>query len=123
MSFQNLLWLTASIICANARSLSAAFAEGVLKRPEMAADPRFKGDDPSGFDERQACSNEVIRDVVRDRDDAELLELAGWVCPDGECRADVDGVRLRRDVVHFQDEGARVVARWVLPRLRAVLTG
>ena len=51
-----------------------------------------------------------------------LYELAGdrWVCPEWPaCRTEVDGVELRADGVHFNDEGARVVARWLTPQLLA----
>ncbi|MBX3283938.1 MAG: acyltransferase [Actinobacteria bacterium] len=79
-----------------------------------------KGEDPERFDARQACTNRVLEQVVRDHPGVVLADLAAWTCPAWPtCRTEVDGVELRADGVHFNDEGARVVARWLTPQLLA----
>jgi peptidoglycan/LPS O-acetylase OafA/YrhL/lysophospholipase L1-like esterase len=67
-------------------------------------------------DERMACQN-AIRQRVAARTGAEILDLEGFVCPEGICRNDPDGRPMRSDGVHFRDEGARVVATWLLDEI------
>jgi peptidoglycan/LPS O-acetylase OafA/YrhL len=72
------------------------------------------------LDERQGCINEVLREVAADSPDASAIDLAEWVCPEGRCREDVDGARLRPDGLHFTGAGAEVVARWMAPQVTTV---
>ncbi len=46
-----------------------------------------------------------------------MVDLASFVCPPGErCLEEVDGTDLRPDGLHFQEEGAELVNRWLVPR-------
>ncbi len=76
--------------------------------------------DKETFDERQGCINTVIEEVAERSPKAKTIDLAGWVCPEGECRATIDGVYLRDDGLHFLDAGALLVSRWLAPELRQV---
>jgi hypothetical protein len=43
-------------------------------------------------------------------------------CADGKYRKSVNGVVLRSDGIRYQDEGARIVARWILPQVPGAAT-
>jgi peptidoglycan/LPS O-acetylase OafA/YrhL len=75
----------------------------------------------SDADRRVDCLNEIYHREV-DALGATLLPLLEWTCPDGPdgCVDEIDGVKLRYDGIHFQDEGADIAATWVAPRLRAI---
>jgi peptidoglycan/LPS O-acetylase OafA/YrhL len=77
-------------------------------------------DDQGSFDERQECINTVIEEVGEERTEAQTVDLAGWVCPDGECQESIDGVFLRNDGLHFRGGGAVLVSRWLAPHLKRV---
>ncbi|MGZ8733563.1 MAG: SGNH hydrolase domain-containing protein [Acidimicrobiia bacterium] len=62
------------------------------------------------------CANRVIRRAVRSSG-AQLADLFEFTCPGGACRTHEDGVELRSDGIHYRDEGARIVARWILRQL------
>jgi lysophospholipase L1-like esterase len=47
---------------------------------------------------------------------AVVLDLHGFLCQDGYTNTR-DGVRLRKDGLHFTDAGARIVWRWIADRL------
>ena len=72
--------------------------------------------DASEFDDRVDCLNAVHRAAVRSRGDqaTAIADLAAWVCPQGQCRAEVDGDVLRPDGVHFEGRGAVRAGRWLL---------
>jgi hypothetical protein len=53
-------------------------------------------------------------------DQVVIVDLNGFVCPEGEYADDtIDGVLLRRDGVHFTPEGADLAARWLAPKIIA----
>jgi hypothetical protein len=58
----------------------------------------------------------LARFADRQRGRVTLLDLHGFLCADGY-RDTKDGVRLRTDGLHFSEEGAAVVWRWLGPRL------
>jgi len=106
------------------RVLGAGGATVVLVTAPTTAMAAVKGEDPERFDARQACTNRVLEDVVRSHPGVRLVDLADWTCPEWPaCRTQVDGVELRADGVHFNDEGAQVVARWMTPQLLAAASG
>ncbi|MFA5884524.1 MAG: acyltransferase family protein [Acidimicrobiia bacterium] len=65
------------------------------------------------------CVNAVHAKVATKVPGVAVLDLAGFVCPDGKCRTELDGVPLRSDGLHF-DEGppADSVAQWLLEQVR-----
>jgi hypothetical protein len=76
--------------------------------------------DRDQFDTRQRCINTVIEDVAEQSPNAQTIDLAGYICPEDECRDTIDGVYLRNDGLHFRDAGALLVSRWLAPQLRQV---
>lgn len=47
---------------------------------------------------REVALNEIIAELVASRsEDAELIDLAGWICDGTDCTEEIDGVRLRPD--------------------------
>ncbi|MEZ5169429.1 MAG: acyltransferase family protein [Acidimicrobiia bacterium] len=68
---------------------------------------------------RTACVNEVHHRVASDNPRAAIVDLRARVCPDGECHEYEQGVKLRPDGLHFEDEGARIIARWLVPEALA----
>ncbi len=72
-------------------------------------------------DERLACHQRAIDEVAAAHPDrVAVIDLAGWLCPDGECTEVIDGVELRPDGLHYTEQGARPVARWVLDQVAAL---
>lgn len=64
------------------------------------------------------CLDEVARDVAASVDHVVVLPLREWVCPTSTtCLDEIDGVVLRPDGAHFQDEGAVVATNWILTQL------
>ncbi|MBV6508591.1 MAG: hypothetical protein JJLCMIEE_01656 [Acidimicrobiales bacterium] len=70
--------------------------------------------------ERTGWVNDVFVDAAAERADVHVIDLASWLCPDGEYVNEIDGVELRYDGLHFTGEGASVVWNWLLPRVKAV---
>jgi len=70
---------------------------------------------PSDARRRIDCVNEVHEELASVVSGVTVLDLAGFVCPGGACRTEIDGVPFRSDGLHF-DEGppADAVARWIL---------
>ena len=79
---------------------------------------------PSVQDERRPrarrqvdCVNDLRR-AVATATGAQLIDVAGWVCPEHRaCRTQAGTVVLRPDSVHFSGPGAEVVASWIAARL------
>lgn len=76
-----------------------------------------------GYRERIGCLNDVAAAEVAARPNARFLDLASWACPDGECRTSIDGIELREDGVHFDGDGGRLAAAWLLERLETDTAG
>ena len=71
-----------------------------------------------GMDERVRCTNHVLEELARDTPGVSVVDLASHICPPGrECLTHLDGADLRPDGLHFQDEGAAVVNRWLVPKV------
>ena len=45
---------------------------------------------------------------------SQLIDLAGYICPNGTCRTEQDGVTLRTDGFHYLGPGGQLVAKWLL---------
>lgn len=61
---------------------------------------------------REVALNEIIAELVASRsEDAELIDLAGWICDGTDCTEEIDGVRLRPD----GGTSRRTARRWQGP--------
>jgi hypothetical protein len=64
------------------------------------------------------CTNDVFRTFARRHPAIRLVELGPFVCPTRDrCRTTWHGVTLRADGTHYRDAAARLIARWLLPKL------
>jgi hypothetical protein len=64
------------------------------------------------------CTNALRRKLVP-RLGGTIVDLFDWTCPDPpSCRRTIGDLVLREDGVHFRDESARIVARWLLAEAR-----
>ncbi len=70
---------------------------------------------PPDLDARTDCANRSTREAAAAHG-ATVVDLAAFVCPDGRCLVEKDGVTLRPDGVHFTKAGADYLARWLVPR-------
>lgn len=75
---------------------------------------------PADTDALQACANAVVQEVA-DAGPADLIDLAGHLCPAGTCTDELDGQPVRPDSIHFNGPGGALVARWVADQIRAAL--
>jgi len=67
------------------------------------------------------CRNALIKEAVREASDARLIDLAAWMCRDnGDCDLQDQDYKLREDGLHFKDEGAVFVGRWLMPQILEV---
>jgi hypothetical protein len=90
----------------------------------MATSPKI-GSDRAGaeFKEKLAaytdCTNETIVKVQKSTPRTVLVDLAGWLCPNGTCRKVENGIVLRTDDTHFIGEGGYIAARWLAPQIKS----
>jgi peptidoglycan/LPS O-acetylase OafA/YrhL len=70
-----------------------------------------------GNDHAIDCDNRLRRAVAAETG-ARLVDLFGYVCPQGHCRWKLDGVTLRPDGLHYAGRGGDIVARWLLAQVR-----
>lgn len=66
--------------------------------------------------------NAAVARFVAGRPELRLLDLHGFLCPDGYAESR-DGVQLRDDGLHFTPGGAAIVWRWLGPQLLALAHG
>jgi peptidoglycan/LPS O-acetylase OafA/YrhL len=62
--------------------------------------------------------NEILRTVVARHPAVTLVDLGLHTNPSGRFTATVDGVRMRRDGVHYSAEGCAWFAPWLVPQVR-----
>ena len=90
--------------------------------------PRFERDDgvttewTQNDTQRTDHFNQLLRDLAADNPDTvRVIDAGNFVCPANECPDQIDGVTMRPDGLHYGDEGAKVLARWLAPQLRDVI--
>jgi len=68
-----------------------------------------------GAIDQSVCQNRTIRRYVADHPGVGLVDLERFICRRGptRCLTRLDGVLLRPDGLHYRDESARLVARWL----------
>jgi peptidoglycan/LPS O-acetylase OafA/YrhL len=69
---------------------------------------------PAVYSRDVECENRSLRRAVEQEPRAHYLDLDAYVCPDGECRDEIDGVALRTDGRHFQGPAANIVSAWIV---------
>lgn len=74
--------------------------------------------------ERIEAFNGVLRSTAASRDDVDLIDLAEFICPDGDPCLDLDngGQRYRPgDGIHFEGPATGAVAGWLVSELRRLV--
>jgi hypothetical protein len=103
-------------------ALTARGARAVLlTAPFPNRDPSNPGQAASQTEpDRYDHLNELLEAAADARDDTVTIDMAGEMCPDGECgKSDY----LRYDGLHFSAAGALQVARWLTPQLTEMARG
>ncbi len=59
------------------------------------------------------CYNDVLRSIAGNTPGVKLVDLDHWLCPDGQCRQDLDGATPRPDGLHFNGPGGRAVSAYL----------
>ncbi len=67
---------------------------------------------PADSDEMTDCLNDTIRESA-ESSGAVVIDVAGFLCPDGTCTETYDGAPVRPDSVHYTGPGGVLVARWL----------
>ncbi len=68
--------------------------------------------------ERIQAVNRAVREAVRRSGrDIPIIDPGPFLCDDGRYRAEIDGVPMHTDGVHFTEEGAHLYWEWLGPRL------
>jgi hypothetical protein len=62
------------------------------------------------------CENRLRRNVAA-ATRVQLIDLQGYICPRGHCRAKQNGVTLRIDRQHYEGAGGRLVAQWLIDQV------
>jgi len=96
-------------------ALSATGATVVLGTSVRAMPSYANGVIPEHLD----CFNHTIRSVVDADPRTRLVDVDGFVCPDGACIDEVDGHQLRLDGLHFVGPAADYVDGWLVPQIVA----
>lgn len=97
------------------REVSALGATGAKVVITTAAYPRYFLHGPDRLTE---CDNRLRRAAAA-QIGAPLVDLARYICPNGECRTEQNGVVLRPDGLHYEGAGGEIVARWLIEQARS----
>ena len=69
------------------------------------------------FHQRMDCLNEIFRDVSASNEKAIIIELGKFICPSNLCRTEIDRIVLRKDGLHYSDEGALLIYEWLTTQI------
>jgi len=67
------------------------------------------------------CENTFRRKVASETG-TQLIDLQGYICPQGRCREKQNGVVLRPDGEHYEGAGGQIVARWLIDQVAELHT-
>jgi hypothetical protein len=79
-----------------------------------------RGDAERADPERRAAVNRVLRSVAARDPRMHVLTWSTFLCPGNTFTAQLQGVTIRPDGVHFDPDGAKVVWAWLGPKLLAL---
>jgi peptidoglycan/LPS O-acetylase OafA/YrhL len=84
-------------------------------------DPVSGPSKPENDDTRVDHLNALYREAARRHPDSTtLIDLHGYLCPNGTYLSTLHGTDLRIDGVHLTPEGAALVRKWLIPQLDAL---
>jgi peptidoglycan/LPS O-acetylase OafA/YrhL/lysophospholipase L1-like esterase len=78
---------------------------------------RYPEDDPARVD----AFNRVLRSVAARHPGVSVIDLNAALAPEGRYTKRINGTLVRYDGVHVSGSGARLLAPWLFPRLKAAL--
>ena len=64
--------------------------------------------------------NGILRRVA-EWNGAAVVDVGGWLSPEGRYTPEVAGVKVRSDGVHLTRQTGALMAPWLFPQLRAVM--
>ena len=72
--------------------------------------------------------NDLLREVAARPENSgrvDVLDLGRYLCPatSDPCHEQINGVTIRDDGLHYGEDGARIVAKWLTPQLRQLALG
>ena len=67
--------------------------------------------------------NDIVREVAARHPEVLLVDLGRRTNPSGRFTATMDGVRMRRDGVHYTVQACRWFAPWLVPQVRQIAGG
>jgi lysophospholipase L1-like esterase len=100
-----------------ARSV-VVFTTPYYRRGTTPAGGLFPEDDPARVD----AINGILRRVA-ERHGLAVVDVGGWLSPEGKYTDDVGGVKVRSDGVHLTRQTGELLAPWLFPQLQTVLAG
>lgn len=74
----------------------------------------FPEDEPDRVDQWNA----MLRNMIKQQSNAQILDLNRKLCPDGVYTAKVDGIQVRSDGVHLTSEGVKWLTPWLEESVR-----
>jgi len=84
------------------------------------AEDRSIGVLPADHRARTDCLNTIYRDAAGRHPGVQLVDFAGWVCPDGMCRQELDGQLFRPDGLHLAPPAATAAGNWLVDQAKLV---
>jgi peptidoglycan/LPS O-acetylase OafA/YrhL len=112
--------LDTAIAVLSARGAGVVLPTLPCQKP-IAGSPGFERNESAADIERVLAWNEVLVGVASRHPGVVVApDLFGYLCPDGEYVDEIDGSVARDDGVHFNDDGAGIVARFLGPSLTDV---
>jgi peptidoglycan/LPS O-acetylase OafA/YrhL/lysophospholipase L1-like esterase len=95
----------------------ALFTAPYYLRGERPDGGRYPEDDPARVD----AFNRVLRSVAARHPGVSVIDLNAALAPEGRFTKRINGTLVRYDGVHVSGAGARLLAPWLFPRLKAAL--
>lgn len=96
----------------------AVFTSPYYRRGTPPGGGTFPEDEPARVD----AINALLRRVA-ERHGVPVVDVGGFLSPEGRYTATVGGVRVRSDGVHLTRETGELLAPWLFPQLQTVLAG
>ncbi|MEZ5382317.1 MAG: acyltransferase [Microthrixaceae bacterium] len=89
--------------------------------PNVGSVRGFNANDLSEAQRREVELNKIIGELVEQRpEQADLIDLAGWLCTGTTCEEELDGVRLRPDGGHFTAQSSPLAGAFLTDELERI---
>lgn len=112
------LVLLADIPCYGRRDKVDA---GMAQRLGIPADQLDAAERTQNDPARQERLNRVLARIDRERDNVQILGMRGWLCPSGQFQEEIDGVVVRPDGVHLDEQSVPMWWNRFWPEMEAAM--